>query len=155
MDIFAKRPIVQMKSIRYPPATATLPGQFGVGAHKDVGGVTVLLQQPGHEGLEVLLDDPQGWVTIPALEDVFIINCGDIVNNWTGGRYKSPLHRVVNKADHYRLSCATFWHGDAGATNPFDPDDLTTVGQHLVKRFRKQFSVDKKTVEDVLGKDAV
>jgi len=60
MDVFAKRPIVQMESIRYPPAEATLPSQFGVGTHTDVGGVTVLLQQPSREGLEVLLDEPQG-----------------------------------------------------------------------------------------------
>ncbi len=43
LDVFAKRPIVQMKMIRYPPSSLTKEGQFGVGAHTDFGGVTVLL----------------------------------------------------------------------------------------------------------------
>ncbi|KAL3417500.1 beta-ketoacyl synthase domain-containing protein [Phlyctema vagabunda] len=81
LEAFAKRPLVQMKMIRYPTPPATLPGQFGVGAHNDFGGVTVLLQQPGKDGLEVWLEDKSEWLAVPALEDVYIINCGDMVQN--------------------------------------------------------------------------
>jgi len=35
MEAFAKRPFVQMKMILYPQARATLPGEFGVGAHTE------------------------------------------------------------------------------------------------------------------------
>ncbi|KAI1385655.1 2OG-Fe(II) oxygenase [Hypoxylon trugodes] len=145
LNKFAQRPMVMMKMIRYPPASATLPSQFGVGAHTDFGGITALLQQPDREGLEVWHEEQEAWLPVPSREDVFIINCGDIVQRWSGDVYKSARHRVINKAEAERLSCATFWHGDAGATNPLDPQepDDATVGQLLVKRFRNQFSLGK------------
>lgn len=143
METFAKRPMVQMKMLRYPPAADTLDGQFGVGPHTDFGGVTVLLQQPGKAGLEVWCDD--AWLPVPSVEDVLVINCGDMVQKWSSGVYKSVKHRVINRADTERYSCATFWHGDIGGTNPLNPESLDeeTVGQLLVKRFGKQFSLSK------------
>ena len=151
LTAFAKRPLVQLKLIRYPPPHATLPGQFGVGAHNDFGGVTVLLQQPGKEGLEVWLEKQEKWLSVPSYEDVYVINCGDMVMKWSGGQYKSVRHRVINKADTERLSCATFWHGDVFATNPLNPDDPNkeTVGQLLVKRFRHQMSIHKEGLAQV------
>lgn len=145
MEQFAKKPMVVMKMIRYPPLAKTLPGQFGVGAHTDFGGVTVLLQQPGRHGLEVWLAEKEAWVPVQANEDVYVINCGDMIMKWSGGQYKSAKHRVINKADgENRLSCATFYHGDVFATNPLNPEDphKETVGQLLVKRFGSQFSLD-------------
>ncbi|KAF2790846.1 2OG-Fe(II) oxygenase [Melanomma pulvis-pyrius CBS 109.77] len=144
METFAKKPMVMMKMIRYPPLAKTLPGQFGVGAHTDFGGVTVLLQEPGRHGLEVWLEEKQAWVPVQAIEDVYVINCGDMIMKWSGGQYKSAKHRVINKADNEsRLSCATFFHGDIFATNPLNPDDPNkeTVGQLLIKRFGNQFSL--------------
>ncbi|KAL8721591.1 MAG: hypothetical protein Q9225_001755 [Loekoesia sp. 1 TL-2023] len=145
MEKFAQRPLIPMKMIRYPPLSATQPGQFGVGAHNDFGGVTVLLQQPGKEGLEVWYEEKEEWLPVPAVEDVYVINCGDMIQNWSGGKYKSAKHRVINKGDAERLSCATFWHGDPGATNPLNLNDLSkdTVAQLLFKRFSKQFSLPK------------
>lgn len=142
---FTKRPIVVMKMIRYPPPSATLPGQFGVGPHSDFGGVTVLLQQPSKEGLEVWHEEKGAWLPVPALEDVYVVNCGDMIQKWSGGEYKSAKHRVITKGNSERLSCATFWHGDFAATNPLNPDDPNkeTVGQLLVKRFGSQFSLSK------------
>ncbi|ORY18404.1 2OG-Fe(II) oxygenase [Clohesyomyces aquaticus] len=148
VDEFAKRPVVPMKMIRYPPHSTTRPGQFGIGAHTDFGGVTILFQQPGKDGLEVWEETKQEWIEVPAREDVYVINCGDMVQRWSGGAYKSARHRVINKVDGQRLSCATFWHGDIHATNPLKPDDPNkdTVGQLLVKRFRTQYSFNKDVV---------
>ncbi|KAI9687004.1 MAG: hypothetical protein M1820_010532 [Bogoriella megaspora] len=145
---FAKRPVVPMKMIRYPPHSTAHLGQFGIGAHTDFGGVTILFQQPGKDGLEVWHEAKQEWIEVPALEDVYVINCGDMIQRWSGGAYKSARHRVINKVDGQRLSCATFWHGDVHATNPLRPDDPNkdTVGQLLVKRFRTQYSIDKEMI---------
>ena len=151
METFAQKPMVVMKMIRYPPQSATLPGQFGVGAHTDFGGVTVLLQQAGKHGLEVWHEGKEAWLPVRATEDVYVINCGDMIMKWSGGAYKSAKHRVINKADDAsRLSCATFFHGDFLATNPLNPADPNreTVGQLLVKRFRNQFSFDEKAVAE-------
>jgi isopenicillin N synthase-like dioxygenase len=144
LEKFGQRPMVMMKLIRYPPSSQTLPDQFGIGAHTDFGGITILLQQPGREGLEVWHDKAEKWVPVPAVEDVLVVNCGNIVQKWTNGAYKSAWHRVVNKSDAERKSCAVFWHGDAKATNPLSDDpDQETVGQLLVKRFRNQYSLSK------------
>ncbi|KAI1194820.1 putative 2OG-Fe(II) oxygenase family oxidoreductase [Nemania serpens] len=151
VDKFAQRPIVPMKMIRYPPHSTVGEGQLGIGAHNDFGGITILYQQPGKNGLEVWHEGRERWIDVPALEDVFVINCGDMVQRWSGGVYKSIRHRVINKVDGQRLSCATFWHGDVHATNPLRKDDLDTetVGQLLVKRFRTQYSIDDKAVKEV------
>ena len=145
LEGFAKRPIVQMKMIRYPPQISTKAGQMGVGPHTDFGGVTVLLQQPGKEGLEVWQEENKEWLPVPSLEDVFVINCGDMLQKWSGGRCKSARHRVINKSTTERLSCATFWHGDFTASNPLNPSDPNkeTIGQLLLKRFGSQFSLPK------------
>lgn len=143
LEAFAKMPMVIMKMIRYPPSSTTQEGQFGIGAHNDFGGVTVLLQQPGKVGLEVWDEVKEQWIPVPALENVFIINCGDMIQKWSAGQYKSARHRVINRGTDVRLSCATFWHGDAAATNPLNPDDplKETVGSLLVKRFGTQYSL--------------
>lgn len=153
LDVFAKRPIVQMKMIRYPPSSLTKPGQFGVGAHTDFGGVTVLLQEPAKAGLEVQDSETKEWLPVPSIEDVLVINCGDMIQKWSGGAYKSAKHRVINKADTERFSCATFWHGDASATNPLNPEDADkdTVGQLLFKRFKSQFSLPKEAKDQPQG----
>ncbi|KAI4223100.1 MAG: hypothetical protein L6R36_005665 [Xanthoria steineri] len=153
LDEFAKRPIVQMKMIRYPPASLTKPGQFGVGAHTDFGGVTVLLQEPAKAGLEVQDSETKEWLPVPSIEDVLVINCGDMIQKWSGGAYKSAKHRVINKADTERFSCATFWHGDASAANPLNADDgdKDTIGQLLFKRFKSQFSLPKEANDQPQG----
>lgn len=35
------------------------------------------------------------WIDVPALRDTFVVNCGDYLSLLTGGRFVSPLHRVV------------------------------------------------------------
>ena len=137
MQDLARRPIVQKKMIQYPEASKTLEGQFGVGAH------TAAATRP--RKLEVWIEERQAWLPVPSIEDVYVINCGIMIMKWSGGIFRSAKHRVINKDEHERLSCATFWHGDVGATNPLNPDDpkKETVGQTLVKRFNNQFSYNK------------
>ncbi|KAL4746130.1 hypothetical protein BDW72DRAFT_197980 [Aspergillus terricola var. indicus] len=152
VEKISTRPLVMMKMIRYPPLSATLPGQLGVGAHTDFGGVTVLLQQTDREGLEVWHEETQAWVPVPAVDDVLVINCGDMIAKWSGGVYRSARHRVLNKSagDKERLSCALFWHGDADATNPLAKDGeghKETVGKLILRRFGSQFSLDRKVLE--------
>ncbi|KAJ5692062.1 2OG-Fe(II) oxygenase [Penicillium macrosclerotiorum] len=114
---------------------------FGAGPHTDFGGVTCLLQQPGKDGLEVWHAAKEEWVAIPAQEDVYVVNLGDMIQKWTGGEYKSTRHRVINKGGGERLSVATFWHGDLDATSPLNPDTPSneTVEQYIINRFSHQF----------------
>ncbi|CAJ2509389.1 Uu.00g144150.m01.CDS01 [Anthostomella pinea] len=144
---FTKKPVVTLKLIRTPPAPTTSQprGQkSGTEAHTDFGGVGCLLQQPGHDGLEIWSDEKNGWVAVPAVEDVFAINIGDMIEKWSGGEYRSVKHRAVNRSALDRISCATFWLGDVHVTNPLelasDPDE-ETVGEQLYRRFRKQYGL--------------
>ena len=78
-----------LERLKYPPHTFTDKCQFGAGQHTDYGGLTILLQQPGEDGLEVWHTATHQWIELPALEDKFVINLGDLIQRWTGGMYKS------------------------------------------------------------------
>ena len=41
-------------------------------------------------------EDSTKWVRIPPRAGSLVVNCGDWVSLFSGGRIKSPLHRVVN-----------------------------------------------------------
>lgn len=41
-------------------------------------------------------DGNGGWQDVEAPEDGFVCNIGDTMQRWTGGLFRSTLHRVVN-----------------------------------------------------------
>ena len=93
-DRFITNPISALRALHYP-ATVDLPldKQQRAGAHTDYGSLTILLPQPGSQGLQVQQGDV--WVDVPAPEGVFVINIGDLMARWTADRWVSTLHRVV------------------------------------------------------------
>jgi isopenicillin N synthase-like dioxygenase len=81
----------------YPPLTHVgppLPGQWRIGPHTDFGTVTVLDRQPGLGGLQVQLTDGT-WVDAPWVEGSLVVNCGDLLQAWSNGRWRSAPHRVL------------------------------------------------------------
>lgn len=79
----------------YPQLDEPLPGQLRRGAHTDFGGLTVLYQQDDTGGLQVLQGE-NTWRDVRAIPGSFVINIGDLMALWTGGRWVSTMHRVVN-----------------------------------------------------------
>lgn len=79
----------------YPPTVAPLPGQLRKGAHTDWGSLTILYQDD-IGGLQVQQGDE--WRDVPFVADSFVINIGDMMAFWTGGRWVSTMHRVTNPA---------------------------------------------------------
>jgi len=78
-----------------PPSVfgGAVHGQFRIGPHTDFGTLTVLHREPGSHDLQVQL--PSGeWVAAPVLDGSFTINCGDMLSLWSGGRWRSAIHRV-------------------------------------------------------------
>jgi isopenicillin N synthase-like dioxygenase len=64
----------------------------------------VLAQDP-HGGLQVMGGHGQ-WVPAEPRASTFVVNIGDMMAKWSGGRYKSTLHRVVQPmggSDRYSL----------------------------------------------------
>lgn len=138
-----KEPVMNLKLLHYPAHTSKDPMQFGAGAHTDFGALTILLQQPGKDGLQVYHEPTDEWLPIPAVEDIFVVNIGDLIQKWTDGRYSSTVHRVINAAGGDRYSVPCFYQGDLRATNPFRPDEVggETVEEHIRKKFDQSYGL--------------
>lgn len=91
-EAFADRPATLIKVVRYPASTET---EQGVGAHKDSGVLTLLLVEPGSEGLQVELGAGD-WVDVPPLAGAFIVNIGELLEVATGGYLRATRHRVLS-----------------------------------------------------------
>ena len=78
----------------YPPVT-TDPAvdQYRKGPHSDWGTLTVLYQD-GVGGLEVLGKSGE-WLEVPAIQDSFVVNIGDLMAVWTNDQWLSTKHRVL------------------------------------------------------------
>jgi isopenicillin N synthase-like dioxygenase len=92
-EAFASNPSPLMKIVRYPGVTKNMPSQ-GVGAHKDLGVLTLLYVESGKEGLQVELDGE--WIDAPPMEGAFVVNIGEMLEIATQGYLKATLHRVVS-----------------------------------------------------------
>ncbi|MFI6446720.1 isopenicillin N synthase family dioxygenase [Kitasatospora sp. NPDC050543] len=92
---FAGHPHLRLKLVRYPGTAPDGAGQ-GVGAHKDYGFITLLLQdQVG--GLQV--ERPDGsFLEVPPMEGAFVVNLGELLEVATDGYLKATNHRVVSPA---------------------------------------------------------
>ncbi|RKO92990.1 hypothetical protein BDK51DRAFT_42951 [Blyttiomyces helicus] len=81
----------------------------GVHAHTDAGLLTLLWQQSGVEGLQVLRENE--WVPIPPIDDALVVNVGDMLQVIVNDRLRAPRHRVVlqpSTTHSYRLSSPFF-----------------------------------------------
>ena len=85
-----------IRLIRYPAqTTAPAAGQLRAGAHTDYGTVTILRGDDVPGATQVVL--PSGeWIDVRPPPGGFVCNIGDAMANWTGGRWRSTLHRVAN-----------------------------------------------------------
>lgn len=86
-----------LRALNYPAQDAPPPaGSIRAGAHTDYGTLTILRQDDAPGGLEVLDHRTDRWVPVPANPDAFVVNLGDLLQQWTNDRWRSTLHRVVN-----------------------------------------------------------
>ncbi|KAH7323799.1 hypothetical protein BKA65DRAFT_555472 [Rhexocercosporidium sp. MPI-PUGE-AT-0058] len=107
-------PVANIKLLHYPPNPAQSPedAPVGAGTHTDFGTITILVQQPGHPGLEALHPSTKTWIQIPAQEDVLVVNLGDLLQKRTKGVFKSPVHRAISASQHHPYSVPFFYHGN-------------------------------------------
>jgi len=108
---------------------------FSVAAHTDFSTITILLQQPGTEGLQVWYPPISDWIPVPVVEDGFVVNIGDLMQKYTGGYCRSARHRVVTwgEKDKHRYSIAFFLDGNLQfKTKPLDgKGEETAVGEYV------------------------
>jgi isopenicillin N synthase-like dioxygenase len=113
--LYADDPHYLIKLIRYPGRDATGADQ-GVGAHKDAGLITLLLQDD-HDGLQV--ETAQGWIGVPPRAETFVINIGELLELASDGYLRATTHRVVRPpAGVERVSAAFFLGARLNAVVP-------------------------------------
>lgn len=84
-------PAQLLKLIR-DPGSDDVHHRQGVGAHKDAGILTLLLQDE-HGGLQV--ERHEEWQDVPPKERAFVVNIGEMLELATNGYLRATLHRVI------------------------------------------------------------
>lgn len=144
---YMRDPMPVLRLLHYPPQPADARrGQIGSGAHTDWGAITLLAQDDAG-GLEVR-DPNGGWTSAEPVAGSFVVNLGDMMARWTNDRYRSTLHRVINRVSaRDRYSIAYFFEIDyhavvsalPGCHDAANPPRYApiTAGEHIVEMYRR------------------
>ncbi len=140
--------VASIRLLHYPPDKSNNDKQLGAGAHTDFGAITLLLQDE-IGGLQVWDGGNKIWVDVKPNRDAYVVNVGDMLQMWTGGKYRSNLHRVMNKGGSDRYSVPFFFDGNVDCVlKPLDGSDTEgqylTVEQHMKERFASTYGRGKK-----------
>lgn len=164
--IYRDEPNHRMKIVRYPGRDSTGDDQ-GVGAHKDGGFLTLLLQDE-NKGLQVEYEDR--WVDVEPLYGTLVVNIGELLELASNGYLRATRHRVVTPpAGVERISVPFFFSARLDATISVlplpeelaaeakgpasDPDNplLRDVGSNVLKsRLRSHQDVARRHYADLL-----
>lgn len=82
----------------------------GSSPHTDWGLLTVITQEEGTDGLQIYLPSQGGWIDIPSVPGTMVVNGGDFLRLASGGRYVSPVHRVLSPTVRDRISYVFFFY---------------------------------------------
>lgn len=117
--LYGERPNEHIKLIRYPGRAAGQSNQ-GVGAHKDSGFLSFLLQDQ-QAGLQVEVEEGR-WIDAPPRDNTLVVNIGELLELATHGYLRATVHRVLSPpADRERLSIAFFLGAQLDARVPLYP----------------------------------
>jgi isopenicillin N synthase-like dioxygenase len=164
--LYRDGPHLLVKLIRYPGRDRTASDQ-GVGAHKDSGLLSLLLQDD-QGGLQV--ETAQGWLDVPPRVGTLVVNIGEILELASDGYLRATLHRVITPpAGCERISAAFFLGARLDATVPLlslppelaaqargperDPNNplLRSVGENYLKgRLRSHPDVAQRYYADLV-----
>jgi len=79
--------------------------------------------------LNGLVEETAGWIDVPMKEDCILMNVGNVLEYWSGGRFRANIHRVVcpKEMDIGRQTIVFFAHPK------FDTvmEDMTKKGMEL------------------------
>ena len=127
--------VINYPELDQPPAE----GELRAGAHRDYGFLTILRIENVAGGLEVQTRDGE-WVPVEAPDGSFVVNLGDMLAEWSEGRWVSTLHRVAAPppaAAGTRRQSLVFFH------NPREDayiDALaTTAGEYILAKAGQAF----------------
>ena len=98
---------INLRLSHYPPDLAAEANQFGIAPHTDSGFMT-FLPQYAVPGLEIRTTAGK-WIAVPPMPGTYLVNTGDILHQWTNGRYLSTPHRAVNRSASHRYAIPFFY----------------------------------------------
>eukprot|EP01097_Dermamoeba_algensis_P007698 TRINITY_DN4913_c0_g1_i1.p1 TRINITY_DN4913_c0_g1~~TRINITY_DN4913_c0_g1_i1.p1 ORF type:complete len:320 (-),score=67.16 TRINITY_DN4913_c0_g1_i1:36-995(-) len=111
IDNFTSDSFWVCRIIGYPPIS-TASGVKGVsyscGEHTDYGWLTIVNQDSTRGALQVKTKKGD-WIDANPIPGAFVMNIGDMFKLWSNGTYSSTPHRVINKAERYRVSIPFFY----------------------------------------------
>lgn len=129
-----KKPVTTLRLLHYYKNESQSDNHQGAGEHTDYGAITILL--PESDGLEILDRKKKKWIKIPIVNDLLIMNIGDMMMKWSNYQYMSTIHRV-KISDKERYSIPFF----------FNPNLNTIIKPIFVKNNKIEFdAVDCKYV---------
>ena len=144
---FTRRPLTTLRLLHYPPSRPEEPDEVGAGAHTDFGGLTILLQDDVG-GLQVKGTNGD-WIDAPPIPNTYVVNLGDMIARWTNDRYRSTVHRVINRSGRERFSVPFFYSGNpnyevrcissclnCGESPKYPP---TTVEEHIKEMYLRTY----------------
>ncbi|KAG8894324.1 hypothetical protein FRC00_009103, partial [Tulasnella sp. 408] len=113
---------------------------------KDVGGLQILIPSAAIEPsapAEAHQESQKRWLDAPVTSsDTVLVNIGDLMEFWTGGRFPSTIHRVslpkTQEDARERFSIAYFLHPDDDVLL----ERLTEDGDDVNARLKARFGVD-------------
>lgn len=138
---------VILRLLHYPATPVREADSYGSAPHTDYGCLT-LVAQDDVGGLQVRADDGE-WLDVPRIDNALVLNSGQVLEAWSGGRIKATPHRVLNNGERARNSIALFY--DCGIETrieclvPTDPPFASgclgkQYGAHLSEFLRANYS---------------
>lgn len=122
-------------------------GQWRAFPHTDIGAITLLWADHAPGGLEVAINGGKDWVSVLIPDDVWLLQAGDLLNLWTGGRIPANKHRVANppreQASIARRSIVYFHHPDPSivvAPPAGDARNAVSAEAHILERQRLDYA---------------
>jgi isopenicillin N synthase-like dioxygenase len=151
-DGFVTAPPSQMRMIHYPHLAEEPADRPGIGAHTDYECFTLLFGTT--PGLEVM-NGAGTWIDAPPLPGAFVVNIGDLMEYWSGGKFVATSHRV-RKVQQERYSFPLFFCVDYDTkVAPLDAGldagegaAPLVAGDHLYAQTIQTFQYLKKRLED-------
>jgi len=79
------------------------------------------------------------WMPLSAEPGTFVINFGEMLESWSGGKIKATLHRVIGGAQE-RISIPLFFNPnyDTNVAAPNASEEIS-AGEYLSKRYAETY----------------
>ena len=133
-----ERPMALLRGNYYPPRPDHAgEADFGIAPHTDYGCLT-LLATDGSPGLEVRGREG-GWVPVTVAPGTFVVNFGEMLEHWSGGRIVATPHRVIG-GTRERLSVPLFFNPRHDVdVSPAGSEETWLAGDHLARRYDETY----------------